>query len=259
MNTTVDNHHRASEPRIDYFLPYQRRWVEDESTLRICETSRQIGMTYADAHDSVLKAADITNGKDVWISSRDEDTARLYVQHCKRWAQVLNHVAEDLGQIIIDSKRDITARVLRFPRGFSIYSLSSNPNALVGRAGHIKIDEFAVHQDQRELYSIASPCINWGGQLSIISTHRGVDTTFNQIIRSIREEGNPMGWSHHRVTIHDAVQQGIVERINAATRRMSLAVPSFSVSALSVSMRNSGYANTAASLSTKTPPSSPGK
>jgi phage FluMu gp28-like protein len=52
-----------------------------------------------------------------------------------------------------------------------------------------------------------------------ISTHRGVDTTFNQIIRSIREEDNPMGWSHHHVTIHDAVQQGIVERINAATRR----------------------------------------
>ena len=204
---------------IDHFLPYQRRWIEDSSPLRICEKSRQIGMTYADAYDSVLKAADIIDGKDVWVSSRDEDTARLYLQHCKRWAKAINHVAEDLGQVILDSKRDITARVLRFPRGFSIYSLSSNPNALVGRSGHIKIDEFAVHQDQRELYSIASPCINWGGQLSIISTHRGVDSTFNQIIRSIREEGNPMHWSHHRVTIHDAVEQGIVERINAAARR----------------------------------------
>ena len=204
---------------VDHFLPYQRRWMEDSSPLRICEKSRQIGLTYADAYDSVLKAADIIDGKDVWVSSRDEDTARLYLQHCKRWAKVLNHVTEDLGELIIDSKKDITARVLRFPRGFSIYSLSSNPNAIVSRSGHIKIDEFALHQDQRELYSIASPCINWGGQLSIISTHRGVDTTFNQIIRSVREAGNPMGWSHHRVTIDDAVEQGLVERINAATRR----------------------------------------
>src|SRR5687767_5491279 len=100
---------------IDYFLPYQRRWVEDQSILRLCEKSRQIGITYADAYDSVLKAADIVNGKDVWISSRDEDTARLYIDHCKRWAKVLNHVAEDLGEIIIDSKKDVTARVLRFP------------------------------------------------------------------------------------------------------------------------------------------------
>jgi phage FluMu gp28-like protein len=38
-------------------------------------------------------------------------------------------------------------------------------------------------------------------------------------LRDIREKGNPMGWSHHRVTLQDAVDQGLVEKINAKTGR----------------------------------------
>jgi phage FluMu gp28-like protein len=210
---------RLSHPSQPYFLPYQQRWIDDPSPLKIIEKSRQIGITYADAYDSVLKAAGLTLPGDVWVSSRDQLTASLYLNHCKRWAGILHHVAEDLGVQIIDPARDITAHVLRFPRAFSIYSLSSSPNALVGKSGHIKLDEFAIHQDQRALYHVAKPCTTWGGQLCIISTHRGVNSVFNEILRSIKESGNPMGWSHHCVTIHDAIAQGLVERINTVTRR----------------------------------------
>ena len=59
----------------------------------------------------------------------------------------------------------------------------------------------------------------WGGQLSIISTHRGIGTLFYQLIREITENGNPMGWSYHYVPIQKAVEEGIVERINAKTGR----------------------------------------
>ncbi len=37
-----------------YFLPYQECWILDESPLRIIQKSRQVGITYADAYDSVL-------------------------------------------------------------------------------------------------------------------------------------------------------------------------------------------------------------
>src|SRR5439155_2209196 len=80
--------------------------------------------------------------------------------------------------------------------------------------GHIKLDEFAIHRCQRELYRIAKPCTTWGGQLSIISTHRGDLTVFNEILRGIKEQGNLMGWSHHRVTLQYAVEEGLAERIN---------------------------------------------
>src|SRR5207247_9666679 len=90
-----------------------------------------------------------------------------------------------------------------------------NPNALAGKRGHVVLDEFALHQDQRLLYRVAKPVITWGGQLEIISTHRGANSVFNQIIRGIVEQGNPMGWSHHKVTLQQAVEQGLVEKINA--------------------------------------------
>ena len=198
----------------NFFLPYQSRWINDKSRLKIIEKSRQIGITFADAFDSVRKAADKKRGNDVWITSRDEGTARLYIEHCKRWARLLHIMAQDLGQVIIDKEKDITAHVLKFASGWSISCLSSHPDALVGKTGHIKLDEFAVSKYQRELYRYAKPCTQWGGQVSIISTHRGIDTVFNEIITGIKHKGNSMGWSHHRVTIQDAVEQGVVEKIN---------------------------------------------
>jgi phage FluMu gp28-like protein len=202
-----------------FFLPYQQAWINDHSPLKIIEKSRQIGITYADAFDTVIKASRRNHPQDVWISSRDEPTARLYLQHCRRWAEALNLGALDLGERIIDSKKELTAEVLKFKTGCCVYSLTSVPDALASRTGHIKLDEFALHKNQRDLYTVAKPCTQWGGQLSIISTHRGSASMFNELLRKIKLEANPMHFSHHRVTIHDAVNQGLVERINFVTGR----------------------------------------
>jgi len=201
-----------------YFLPYQREWIRDEATLRICEKGRQIGLSYADSYDSVRKAA-AQGGRDVWVMSRDEVQAKEYIRYCKRWAAVLKHAAEDYGERVFDDAagRPVKVQVLTFASGASIYALSSNPDAIVGKSGHVKLDEFALHKDQRTLYAVAKPVIQWGGTLSVISTHRGIGTVFNQIIQDIRERGNPMGWSLHSVPIQAAVEQGLVEKIDAAT------------------------------------------
>jgi hypothetical protein len=93
----------------------------------------------------------------------------------------------DRGEILFDRATNSSAYVIEFANGRRIYSLSSNPNALAGKRGHVTLDEFALHPDQRLLYRTAKPVTMWGGQLSIISTHRGVNTLFNQIIRSIKQ------------------------------------------------------------------------
>jgi phage FluMu gp28-like protein len=122
---------------------------------------------------------------------------------------------ECFDQLTIKDPRDLRAYVLQFASGRRIYCLSSNPNALAGKRGHVKLDEFALHQDQRMLYRVAKPVIQWGGTLSIISTHRGSQTLFNELIRDVTERGNPMGWSLHTVPLQKAVEQGLVEKINA--------------------------------------------
>src|SRR5688500_11237447 len=126
------------------FLPYQSAWINDRSRLKIIEKSRQIGISYVDAFDSVKKAAPVDGGNHVWVSSRDECTARLYLEHAKHWARTMHVAAEDLGEVVIDSEKDIKAQVLRFASGWCIHCVSSNPDALVGKTGHVKLDEFAV-------------------------------------------------------------------------------------------------------------------
>jgi len=203
-----------------YFLPYQRAWIRDKSPLRICEKSRQIGLSYADSYDSVIKAA-LKGGRNVWVMSRDEIQAREYIRYCKHWAKVLNCAAHDWGEQLFgrhDGKA-LKVQVLSFASRSSIYALSSNPDAIVGKTGHVKLDEFALHKDQRTLYAVAKPVTQWGGTLSIISTHRGMGTVFQDLLTDIKQRGNPMGWSLHTIPILTAVEQGLVERINEKTRR----------------------------------------
>jgi phage FluMu gp28-like protein len=144
--------------------------------------------------------------------------ARLFLQDCQAWAEAAEVVAQDRGEVVLDANGS-TGSVLRLSNGRQIFSLSSNPNALAGKHGHVILDEFALHADQRLLYRVAKPVTTWGGQLEIISTHRGANSVFNQILRDIKERGNPMGWSHHRVTFEDAVAAGLTERINRKTGR----------------------------------------
>src|SRR5437764_1773576 len=202
-----------------YLLPYQLRWVQDASPLKIMEKSRQIGISFATAY-SAVKRVGARNGRlDVWVSSRDEVQARLFLEDCEYWAKVWQLGGQPRREQVFDADKGFTGYVLRFQNGRCIYSLSSNPNALAGKRGHVILDEFALHADQRLLYRVAKPVTTWGGQLEIISTHRGANSVFNQILTDIKERGNPMGWSHHRVTIQDAVAEGLVERINAKVGR----------------------------------------
>lgn len=205
---------------MKYFLPYQREWLLDASRLKLCQKSRQIGLSYADSYDSVRKAAVRPGGRDVWVMSRDEVQAKQYIRYCRRWANILHYAAADHAQrvFVLPNGKAATVQVLTFASGASVYALSSNPDAIVGKSGHVKLDEFALHKDQRTLYAVAKPVIQWGGTLSLISTHRGAGTVFNEIITDIERRGNPMGWSLHTVPIQKAVEQGLVEKIDAATR-----------------------------------------
>ena len=204
---------------LKYFTKSQREWIEDTSALKVIQKSRQIGISHADDYHSVILASKPNAKLDVFITSRDEVQAKLSLVNCRDWARALHVGAVDLGEIVFDRGNNISAYVLQFANGRRIYSLSSNPNALAGKSGHVKIDEFALHQDQRLLYRVAKPVTTWGGTLSIISTHRGVATVFNEIIREIQENGNRMGWSLHTVPIQKAVEEGLVERINQKSGR----------------------------------------
>lgn len=197
-----------------FFLPFQEKWIKDRNRLKVMEKCRQIGISLSSALPLVERTAVASARYDQWVSSRDEIQARLFLEDCKMWAEMYNYAAEDLGEVVIDSKQKLTALVLRFASGWSIYSMSSNPDAQAGKRGGRLLDEFALHKDQRKLWAIAYPGLTWGGQLEVISTHRGSRSFFNtDLVVEYREKGNPKNISLHRVTLEDALKQGFLFKL----------------------------------------------
>jgi len=195
------------------FLPYQEAWIKDRGRLKLMEKARQIGISWSTAYAAVERTAEDGAKWDQWISSRDDLQARLVIEDCKMFAQVLQIAAEDLGERVIDEERKISAYVLHMVNGRRIHSMSSNPDAQAGKRGGRILDEFALHPDPRKLWSIAYPGITWGGSMEVISTHRGSANFFNLLVREIREHGNPKGISLHRVTLDDALLQGFLWKL----------------------------------------------
>lgn len=205
-----------SKVKVDtFFLPYQAKWIKDTSRLKLMEKSRQIGISWASAYEDVTIASPDTNAHDVWVSSRDDIQARLYLEDSKKFASIFNIAAQDLGEVVVDPERKISAFCIQFANGKRINSMSSNADAQAGKRGARKLDEFALHPDPRKLYSIAYPGITWGGSLAIISTHRGSENFFNELITDVRERGNKKGFSLHRVTLQDALDQGFLAKLQA--------------------------------------------
>ena len=203
------------------FLPYQERWIKDDSRLKLEEKSRQIGMSWATAYKTVERTAKKGQKWDQWISSRDDLQARLFIEDCKMWAKLLSMAAKDLGEIVVNEKSKITAYVIEFASGRRIHSMSSNPDAQAGKRGGRVLDEFALHPDPRKLWSIAYPGITWGGSMEIISTHRGSHNFFNQLIREIKENDNPKNISLHTVTLQDALDQGFLWKLQKSLPKES--------------------------------------
>lgn len=198
------------------FLPFQSKWITDQSRLKLMEKSRQIGISWSTAYASVERTAAQGARHDEWVSSRDDIQARLFIEDCKLWAGIMNMAAKDLGEVVIDAEKKLSAYVLEFASGKRIHSMSSNPDAQAGKRGGRILDEFALHRDQRKMWAIAYPGITWGGSMEIVSTHRGANSFFNSLIREAKEKGNPKRLSLHRVTLQDALDQGFLYKLQQA-------------------------------------------
>ena len=195
------------------FLPSQQRWIDDNARLKLMEKSRQIGISWSTAYRLVEITTAVHARHDQWVSSRDEIQAKLFLEDCKMWARMFDAAARDLGEVVLDDDSKLTAYVLEFSNGRKIYSMSSNPDAQAGKRGGRVLDEFALHKDPRKLWSIAYPGITWGGNLEVVSTHRGSRNFFNELIVETREKGNPKKISLHRITLEDALNEGFLFKL----------------------------------------------
>lgn len=192
-------------------LPYQQKWLQDKSSIKTWVKSRRIGASWTEACASVLEAAKV-NGRSTIYTSYNLDMTRGFIKDCEFWARSLNIISSSVSESLIqDEDKDILVYEIRFASGCTIKALSGRPNNIRSKQARVIIDEAAFCENLPELLKAAIALLMWGGQVSIISTHSGVDNPFNELIKGIKAE--QLDYSLHTTTLDDALADGLYKRI----------------------------------------------
>lgn len=231
---------KVASPRgfsaLGLFLPYQRAWINDASTIAVMRGSRRVGKDYADAYKSVLDRLSGRRVVDLNYSSRDEDTAREYIEYVKYFCKLAGFLAQTVWDVELFGTKEIKTGRITFPEVHGVRpvvrSLSSTPGSFRGRDGDIVLSELAFHESPEELWGAASPTTTLGGRIRVVSTVNSEGDFFERLCdmgrRRAANEPKPgdMPVSLHTVTIHDAIADGLVEMVNR-TRRTDYTRASF--------------------------------
>jgi phage FluMu gp28-like protein len=239
-------------------LPYQEKWVRDDSKLKIVVKARQTGYSFAAALRAVFKCLE---RKTTWIFlSKGERQSRLLMEKVQEHVQAIGSAAPliekefDVGPTLASASegpghpeasgpalRGIIVKQLevRFPNGSVIYGLPANPETARGFSGNVTLDEFAFHADADKIYTALYPTITRGYSLEVISTPNGQQGKFFELARQAGLIESPVSdpeasgrspkrrtpdlghrtsdsaWSPHRVTLLEAVAQGLKVDVEA--------------------------------------------
>ena len=211
-------------------LPYQRRWVEDRSPLKMVVKARQIGYSFAATLQALLRCLE---RKTTWIFlSKGERQSKLLMEKVQEHIQSCGIVAQAFESSFFEGASQKQLEV-RLPNGSVIYGLPSNPDTARGYSGNVTLDEFAFHADAAKIYSALFPTITRGYALEVISTPNGQQGKFYELAKSAHLV-DPLGlttsgaggaqtsqgsrrlrhpdkleWSGHWCDVYEAVRQGL--------------------------------------------------
>ena len=196
------------------WLPYQLDWIRDTSKYAICEKSRRIGITFAEAFRAVhVRMMNIHLGtpRNYNYIAQTEKSSERFIEDVIKHAYLINSIAKYSHNKPIANLSKATKSCVPFVDGSVIQSFSSNPDAIRGSSGDVCIDEAAFAPDGESLEKAAFPIVSTIGQncqLRIVSTHNGHSSWFNRLLTDAKSGKRP-GWSHHRTDIYKAVNQGL--------------------------------------------------
>lgn len=200
-------------------MAHQASWIADDSDLKICEKGRRTGITFAEALDCTLIAAAqrSAGGQNVFYIGDTKPKGREFIGYAAHFAKV---VAKEMlsieDGIFFDQKADgttqaISSYIIRFASGFRIEALSSRPENIRGLQGTVVIDEAAFHRDVRDVLDAVNALLIWGGRIRVISSHNGINSPFNELLKEANAGKNP--FSVHTYSFGDAVKNGLFKRV----------------------------------------------
>lgn len=152
--TQVDN------ARWEYF---QLAHLSDDSTFRIEDKSRQVAWSFTVAAESIAEAI-LYRESSIFVSI-NLDEAKEKIRYARRVYENLR--LSGLPRLVRDNELS-----LEFSNDARLLSLPSKPPRGKARM-HVKLDEFAHVQHDREIYTAALPVISKGGRLRVGSSPLG--------------------------------------------------------------------------------------
>ncbi len=162
-------------------LPYQRRWVEDDSHLKIVVKARQIGYSFAASIRALLECL---KRKTTWIFlSKGERQSRLLMEKVQEHIKSCGILARACESSFFEGTL-IKQLEVRFANGSVIYGLPANPDTARGYSGNVTLDEFAFHADADKIYAALFPTITRGYCLEVISTPNGQQGKFYELAKA---------------------------------------------------------------------------
>jgi phage FluMu gp28-like protein len=213
---------------LDLLLPYQRRWVDDAGKFKIGVQSRQTGKSFSTACEAVVDSLRHAGTKWVCLSA-GERQALEWLEKCREWARVLKIAIEEYAQDRQTGEALMKQAEIRFRNGSRIIAIPANPSTARGYSANVVLDEFAYHEDPDAIWSAMFPSltnplagtfleraerlahhqdvegIRRDMKIRVVSTFNGRDNKFFELWE--KREAN--GYSGHRVTIHDAIREGL--------------------------------------------------
>ena len=196
----MDKEERA-KALFKLMLPYQQRWVADESRFKIWLKSRQIGGSLGSAFEAVASCVDKPNTDWVVLSAG--------LRQSEEWLLKGNRVARVVSDAMDLPKPDCRTSEVRFTNGSRILALPANPDTVRGYSANLVLDEFAFHEKPDRIYEAIYPAISipLRGELKIriISTPAGRNSKFFEIWNKSDE----LKFVRHKTTIHSAIEEGL--------------------------------------------------
>lgn len=213
---------RAEKEGIDskYFLSYQVDDILDTARLRIIEKSIRVGITFARAMRAVRRRM---MGQGNYLhTSVNERIARAFVEDCRKFCKIYDVAgASDIQEFeswnASENRNETAYRIDFLKQNNSIEVFSSNPDSLRGKGGEVGIDELTSHKRPEDMLQAAGGRAMWGYPLTIWSSHKGLGSGFNRLIKEQRALGDESRWKIRTVTLLDALDAGLLDKINAVS------------------------------------------
>jgi phage FluMu gp28-like protein len=222
----------------DLLFPLQRKYVDDHSQYKIAVTTRQWGKSTCTAGETVHDCLIDPGTKWVTMSAGERQSVE-WLNKAKEWQaayqMVIKDVIEDRGGL---AEGLLRSTEIQFVNGSRIIAIPANPLTARGYSANINLDEFAYHEDPDAIWAAMFPAtsnklagtfldrfralvkgedtnIQRNLKLRVVSTFNGRNNKFFTLWERAKENG----YSAHRVTIHDAIADGMpldAEKLRAA-------------------------------------------